>query len=122
VRGLRTRELEGGSLLQAIAVGHALVGMLVYRRELGGIARGRVFGAVGYRSPRATAFWFLVPSPLLWALGGLLARAEAAGEHEAVRSAARIGAATALTGVVVLPLSGFWGLLAVCVRTLRRAR
>ncbi len=116
------RDIGTGSLLRAIALTHAAVGACIYRRELGDIGRDGVIGAVPYRGTKATAFWFLVPSPLLWALGGLLARAERAGDSAAVRDANRLGALTALAGALLLPLSGFWGLLAICLRGLRRAR
>jgi len=117
----RPAEIETGALLRAIALAHAAVGAIVYRPELCDIAEDGVLGAVPYRGARATAFWFLVPSPLLWVLGGLLTRAERAGEVRYVRSANRLGALTALAGAMLLPLSGFWGLLVICLRGMLRS-
>lgn len=116
-------ELPGtGRLLQLIACGHAGVGSAIYRKELREIGREGIVGAVPYRGPRATAFWFLVPSPLLWMLGRLLDRAEAAGDAEVMRSVSRFGVICAPIAIACVPLSGFWAWLAVSLRGLREAR
>ncbi len=117
------RRLPGtGHLLQLIAGAHAAVGSALYRKELREIGRKGVLGAVPYRGPRATAFWFLFPSPLLWMLGRLVGRAEAAGDAEVLRSVSRFGVLCAPIAIACLPLSGFWGWLAVSLRGLREAR
>jgi Family of unknown function (DUF6463) len=111
-----------GHLLQLVALAHTAVGAVFYRDELRAIGRDGVAGAVPNRGPKATAFWFLVPSPLLWILGRLLHRAEDAGDVEAVRSASQIGLASALIAVICLPISGFWAWVAISLRGLRDAR
>lgn len=110
-----------GTLLRALAVGHALVGAVLYRRELGAIGRAGVLGAVPYRGGRATAFWFILPSPLVWIIGGLVSGAEAAGDRRGLRRAHRVSLASAGVAVLCLPVSGFWGWLAISARGLRRA-
>jgi hypothetical protein len=122
-RRARWRRLPGtGRLLQLIACGHVGVGSALYRRELREIGQEGILGAVPYRGPRATAFWFLVPSPLLWMLGRLLGRAEAAGDAEMLRSVSLLGVLCAPIAIACVPLSGFWGWLAVSLRGLREAR
>lgn len=111
-----------GRLLQAIGFGHLAVGAALYREELGEIGRAGVLGAVPYRGPRATAFWFLAPAPLLWMLGRLTSRAEAAGDARALRSVSRFGVLCAPIAIACVPFSGFWGWLAVSLRGLREAR
>lgn len=105
-----------------MALAHTAVGAVLFRDELQAIGRDGVAGAVPYRGPQATAFWFLVPSPLLWILGRLLSAAEQAGDQEALRSASRLGLASALLAALCLPISGFWAWVAISLRGLRDAR
>lgn len=118
----QSRLPANGRLLQLVAVGHAAVGAALYRDELREIGRDRVVGAVPYRGPKATAFWFLMSSPLLWILARLQQRAEEAGDAEALRSASRTSLATALLAALCIPASGFWAWVAISLRGLRDAR
>jgi hypothetical protein len=120
---MQARELPGtGRLLRWLAIAHAAVGTAFYRRELGSIARDGIVAAVPYRGPKATAFWFLVPSPLLWIAARLLSDAEESGDAEALRAVHRVGLASALICIVCMPISGFWGWLVLSLRGLRQAR
>jgi hypothetical protein len=118
----RPRLPGNGRLLQLVAFGHAVVGSAVYREELQTIAGDGIAGAIPYRGPKATAFWFFLPSPLLWVLGGLMRRAEDAGDGQALREASRVSLASAIIAVICLPVSGFWAWLAISLRGLRDAR
>lgn len=111
-----------GALLRGLAVLHALVGIIIYRRELGSIGRDGVVAGVPYRGPKPTAFWFLVASPLVWVIGRLVTDAETAGDGAAVRRAHRLSLASAAVAIVLMPISGFWGWLAISARGLWRAR
>jgi hypothetical protein len=113
---------SNGRLLQAVAVAHAVVGGIVHRKGLTDIGRAGVVGSIPYRGPRATAFWFLMPSPLCWIIGGLMHRAELGGDAEALREASRLSLASALFAVICLPVSGFWAWLGISIRGLRDAR
>lgn len=110
-----------GRCLQLLALGHAAVGAVAYRRELRQIGRRGLLGSVGFRGDRSSAFWFLMPSPLLWGLGRLMHRAELAGDADAVRAASRTGLATAIVGAACMPVSGFWLLIGLTLRGLREA-
>jgi hypothetical protein len=114
--------VDDGLLLRALAIAHALVGLVFFREEIGSIRGAGIVAAVPHRGPRATAFWFLVPSPLVWVVGRLLSRAEAAGDWDAVRRAHRVSLASAALAVACMPLSGFWGWLVISARGLWRAR
>jgi hypothetical protein len=109
-------------MLQLIAFGHTAVGTVLYRDELRSIARDRFVGAVPYRGPKATAFWFLMPAPFLWTVGYLVGAAERAHDKGALRTAGRVGLASAAIGVVCMPISGWWLQLLVSLRGLRKTR
>jgi Family of unknown function (DUF6463) len=113
---------DDGRLLQVLAVIHTVVGSFIYRPELRDIAARRFVGAAGYRGGRASAFWFLVPSPLLWIIGDLLHRAERDGDIAARRRSNSIGLGAAVAATMALPRSGFWGWIVISVRGLIRAR
>jgi hypothetical protein len=117
------RRLPGnGRLLQLVGAGHALVGAVVYRGELKEIGRDRVLAAIPYRGPKATAFWFMVPSALIWIIGGLVNRAERADDAEALREAHRVSLASAILATICVPVSGFWAWIAISLRGLHDAR
>lgn len=118
----RSRLPGNGRLLQLVALAHAAVGSVFYSEELRTIASDGIAGAIPYRGPKATAFWFFLPSPLLWVLGGLMKRAEEAGDGQALREASRVSLASAIVAVICLPVSGFWAWLAISLRGLRDAR
>jgi hypothetical protein len=113
---------DDGRLLQVVAVAHTLVGAVFYRQELRQIGRDGIVAAVPYRGPKATAFWFLVPSSLLWIVAGLVRRAEETGDAEALRAAHRFGLSSAIVAVVCMPISGFWAWVAISLRGLVQAR
>ena len=110
-----------GALLRLLAVGHALVGTVLYRRELRSIGRDGIVAAVPFRGPKSTAFWFLVPSPLVWVVGRLVGDAEATGDWAAVRRAHRLSLLSAAAAILCMPISGFWGWLAISARGIWRA-
>ncbi len=108
-----------GRLLQLLAVAHTAVGAVFYRKEIRAIARDGVIAAVPNRGAKATAFWFLVPSPLVWIAGRLVRSAEGTGDVRALRTAHRVGAASALAAIICMPVSGFWAWLIISLRGLR---
>jgi Family of unknown function (DUF6463) len=117
------RRLPGsGRLLQLLAFGHAAVGIAVYRDELRAISRDGIVAGIPYHGPKATAFWFLAPSPPMWLVGRLLGGAEEAGDAEALRTVSRVGLVCAAIAALCMPLSGFWGWLAISLRGLVHAR
>jgi hypothetical protein len=118
----RSHTIGDGALLRVLALAHAIVGVGIYHRELRSISGSRIFAGVPYRGPKATAFWFLVPSPLVWIIGRLISDAEHAERWGAVRAAHRISLISAAAAIVCMPISGFWGWLAISARGLGRSR
>ena len=118
----RRRAIGNGAALRLLAVGHAVTGAVLYRNALRSIARDGVVGTVPYRGPKATAFWFIMPSATTWLVGRLVSRAEEAQDEEALRAAGRIGVVTAAVGTACMPVSGFPLLFLVALRSLRQTR
>ena len=110
-----------GWWLQFLGAAHAAVGVVLYRQPLAEIAREGVVASVSDRGDRATAFWFMAAAPTLWLGGRLLRSAESNGDLAAQRAAGRVLAVTGAVGSAVMPVSGFWGVVAVGVASLRRS-
>lgn len=110
-----------GRWLQFLGMAHGVVGLIGYRRPLAQIARDRVVGSVPDLGDRATAFWFMVVAPTLWLGGRLLRSAESLGDPAAQRAAGTVLTGTGLLGAAAMPVSGFWGVAAVGIASLRRS-
>jgi len=104
-----------------LAIGHAGVGALIYRRELRRFGARPLLGAASFRGREAPAFWFFVNTPLLLIVGGLLHRAEDNGDTAALRNTSGFGLAASLPAAFFLPRSGFWVWAIVSLRGLRDA-
>jgi hypothetical protein len=108
-----------GSWLQAIAIAHAGVGSLLYRRALVKIIEDRT--SIPDHGDKTTAFWFMVAAPVLWLGGRLLRSVESADDLAGQRAAGVVLAGTGLAGGVAMPASGFWAVAAVGLASLRRS-
>jgi len=115
-------QIGEGTLLRLLGLAHAIVGIALYRREIRAIGAEGVLAGIPYRGPKATPFWFLMQTPMIWIVAGLVGKAEEAKDWRSLRTAHRVSAASALVAIVLLPVSGFWGWLAVSLRGLRRVR
>lgn len=109
-----------GWWVQFTGVGHTLFSVVVFKDELAEIYRAGLIDEVPLKGPRATAFWFTVAGPFMWAAGKLLRSAEASGDLPAQRTAGAAIAATGLVGAAAMPSSGFWLLVATGFAALRR--
>ena len=110
-----------GWWLQFLGMAHGAVGVVLYRQPLGEIARDGVVNSVPDFGNRATAFWFVSVAPTLWLGGRLLRSAESLGDVAAERSAGGVLTVTGLVGSAAMPVSGFWGVAAVGIASLRRS-
>lgn len=123
------RKRSPQALFYGLAVGHTVWGLVAYGDQMAGIWR-EVPGSVGdgifakphSRDGRAAGFWFLFVSPMVALLGRLYGAAEAAGDHDAMRTAGLTVTAVSAAGVVVIPRSGFPGGIALGLWLLRRAK
>jgi uncharacterized protein len=124
------RRLTPGRAMMAIGAAHTVWGSLAYRRDLAAIARAGVLDSVGdglfrrehSRDGRAAAFWFMAAGPLLALCGRLTDAALEAGDRRATAAAGRAALAFGVSGVAVMPRSGFWTALPLGARLLRAAR
>jgi Family of unknown function (DUF6463) len=99
-----------GYWLIAISVIHGLGDILDYFEPWSDIFRNGVFNAVVPHFDRGAAFWMLMVSPFLFALGQLCCWAQ---EHN-VRLPVFMGwnlLITSTFGAFLMPISGFWLLI-----------
>ncbi|WP_258723738.1 DUF6463 family protein [Cellulomonas sp. NS3] len=118
---LRARAGTLGWWVELVAVGHLVVGSVLFRDVVLDVARAGGWGAVPLRGDRATGFWFLLASPAWWALGRELRAAEERGDRATQRRTGRAVAGLSAAGAVMLPGSPFWVLLALGLTAVRRA-
>ena len=104
-----------------LGVAHAGVGATLYREALVDIARSKLVSSVPDWGDKATAFWFVAASPMVWPRGRLLRSAESAGDLNAQRAAGSVLTAAGVIGSAAMPRSGFWGVAAVGLFALRRS-
>jgi hypothetical protein len=96
-----------GYWLIAISIIHGLGDILYYFEPWSDIVHNGIFNAVDPYFDRGTAFWMLMLSPLIFALGQLCCWAQ---EHN-VRLPVFIGwnlLITSVFGAFLIPISGFW--------------
>jgi hypothetical protein len=126
-----------GPLLTATGIGHFVVGIALFQEPLAAMLRdglvNSVGGAIDMRTDawlpvvhpdydREAAFWFLVLSPVLVMLAQVSRHAAAHRDSELVTTIGRYLMGLGLVGVAVMPVSGFWIVLALGVLALRTAR
>jgi uncharacterized protein DUF6463 len=100
-----------GWLLMAIAALHGAIGLWVGRHAVLDIARDGFVNAIDPYLERELVFWFLLMSPLLWIVGRFAVWLATEGR----RPPGWLGRSLlglALTGAVLMPVSGFWLILA----------
>ena len=107
-----------GRFLKITAVGHALVGLVLFRAPLAAIVSDGVLGTVGVQADRQAAFWFLLFSPVCFALGQIVERGDGPTRAIVGWNLLLIG----VIGAVMMPVSGFWIVLAIAPLVLHAAR
>ena len=111
-----------GRFLKLTGLGHAVVGLVVFRVPLAAIVGNGVLNTVTDQFDRAAAFWFLLFSPVCFALGQIVDHAAEQGDGKTL---AIVGWHLLLIGVVgaaVMPISGFWVVIAIAPLVLHAAR
>jgi Family of unknown function (DUF6463) len=103
-----------GRALMATGIGHALLGLVLFREPLAAIVREGIANTIrDGQYDREAALWFLLFSPLCFLLGQLVNHAI---EHRDRRLFALVGwnlIAIGGVGALIAPVSGFWILLAI---------
>jgi hypothetical protein len=113
---------SAGNLLMATGIGHALVGVALFYEALAAILREGFFNAIAPHMDREAAFWFLLLGPVWFLLGQVVNRAVS---HRDTRLLGLLGWHVLVVGVVgamLMPISGFWILIAVGPWILKAAR
>jgi len=113
---------HAGKLLIAIGVGHAIVGLVLFRQPLAAIVGDGVLNTVRDQLDRQAAFWFLLMSPLCVALGQVVDRAIERGDQGTLGIVGWNLLAIGVVGAAMMPLSGFWFVIAVAPLVLRAER
>ncbi len=125
------RDMTGiaGPLLMLTALGHALVGALLFSEPLGAIVRE---GAINTIQPpgvaaephydRIAAFWFLLFSPVLFLFGQMINHAVSRGDPGSIRLVGYYLIGIGALGAAILPVSGNWLLLPLGAIALMAAR
>jgi hypothetical protein len=111
-----------GQFLIATGIGHAAVGLLLFRQPIADILREGLINTVRGQFDREAAFWFLLFSPVCVALGQLVTRAVADGDASTLRSLGATLLAIGVVGIALMPVSGFWIVVAIAVLMLRAGR
>jgi len=113
-----------GRLVIAVGIGHLVVGLAVFHAPLAAILRDGVVDTIqlGVDFDRQAAFWFLFATPVTFLLGQLTNRAVAHRDGRSVRIAGWYLLGMAIVGVTMMPISGFWLLLALAPLFLKEAR
>lgn len=117
-----------GRTIALLGLGHAVWGILAYRREIADLAKQPVDG-VGdglfnkrhADDGRATAFWFMFAAPMVWLCGRLSEAALQAGDHKSAAAAGRTVMGLGAIGSVIIPRSGFPAAIPAGWLLLRRA-
>jgi uncharacterized membrane protein len=120
-RGRSALERSIGPALVAIGVGHAACTLLLFPDGIAAITARGVAGAITLESPREAhaAFWFGLFAPALVFMGWVASHALAVGDRTLLELLAWFLFTTAVVGVVVMPVSGFWAVLVVSLAMMR---
>jgi len=121
LRGRGTAERLLGPALVALGFVHAAVTLVVFPDALSELGARGVAGAISADAPGALmgAFCFAILAPVLVLLGWVTSHALVIGDRALFTVLAWFFAGTGALGALIIPLSGFWALLAIGVLMLR---
>lgn len=112
-----------GRALMVTGIGHALLGLVLFRAPLAAIWRDGIANTIrDGQYDREAAFWFLLFSPACFLLGQLVNHAN---QHRDRWLFALVGwnlIAIGGVGALIMPVSGFWILIAIAPLVFRLAR
>ena len=118
---MKSRKIWIGRWLIGVALGHTLVGLMMGGSGLVKIAQQGLFNTVTAAEPLTRmVVWFLFCGAVL-ALLGMAVHALERSEHFGGARALGIGTAlVTLTGLILMPLSGFWLVIPPAIALMRR--
>jgi uncharacterized membrane protein len=121
LRGRGTAERLLGPALVLLGFAHAAVTLVVFPDVLSELGARGVIGAISVDAPGGLigAFCFAILAPVLVLLGWVTSHALATGDRVLFTVLAWFIAGTGALGALLVPVSGFWALLAIGVVMLR---
>src|SRR5262249_43606219 len=98
-----------------IGVGHAACTFVLFPGAASALVTRGIVGAISVESPAelVAAFWFALFAPALVWIGWLVSHALARDDRRLLALIGRVLVGISVVGVVVMPVSGFWAVLAV---------
>ena len=110
-----------GRWLVGVGVVHTVFGAVVFAQPLREIGRDGLWNAVDGYPGRQLAFWFTLAGPLFLLTGALTDWVEAREDGAVPRFLGPSLLALGISGVILMPASGFWLFLPPAVAASRRA-
>lgn len=117
---MKRRKIWIGRWLMFVALAHTVVGVLVGAKVLADIAQRGVFNTVGDDAWTNAIVWFLLFGAPLALLGMAINTMEKNDRFEGARALGIGTGLLTLTGVVLMPVSGFWLAAPAAVALMRR--
>ncbi len=118
-----------GSLLMVTAVGHAIVGVILFSEPLRAIVSAGVINSIqppNYSTQphfdRIAVFFFMLLSPVLFLLGQIVNHAVSNRDADSLRLIGWYLVVIGIVGIAILPLSGNWLLPPLGAIVLKAAR
>ncbi len=115
--------------MMVTAIGHAVVGAILFSEPLSAIAREGVINSIQppmYSAQphfdRIAAFWFLLFSPVLFLFGQIINHAVSHRDASSLRLIGWYLVGIGIVGAAILPVSGNWLLLPLGAIVLKAAR
>jgi len=112
-----------GPALMVTGIGHALVGVVLFHGPLAAILSDGIVNAIrDGQFDREAAFWFLLFSPACFLLGQLFDHAVAKRDQWLFAVVGWNVVAIGVVGALIMPVSGFWILIAIAPFVFKAAR
>jgi len=103
-----------GRALMVTGIGHALLGLVLFREPLAAMLRAGIANSVGHgQYEREAAFWFLLFGPTCFLLGQLVNHAIERRDQWLLTLVGCNLIAIGGVGALIMPVSGFWILIAI---------
>lgn len=96
-----------GKYIAGIGILHSIFGLVMFRGTFADLIRDGLVNTVNVQPERGFAFWF-VAIGLFWLLLGAVLDQYERGGHSLPRFLGSALGALSLTGVIIMPISGWW--------------
>lgn len=118
---MKSRKIWIGRWLIGVALCHTLFGLAIGGPRLAGLVQRGLFNTVSTADPRTgMVVWFMLFGALLALLGMAVSALERSGQLGGARALGIGIALMTLTGVILMPVSGFWLAFPPAIALIRR--